>query len=53
VVFWVVCVVLPPIYVLSNGLVGAVEGLGRGLVRGVSQAWKDLHKWWRMFEESK
>lgn len=50
--WWAVAgVALPVFYVVAGMVVGILEGIGHGFVRGAAEAYTDARKYWRMFEE--
>lgn len=50
--WWIVaCFLMPVLHIISQCAMGVIEGIGLGFVRGLKDAWLDVQKYWRMFEE--
>jgi hypothetical protein len=50
--WWITCIILPLVAIPLGMLFGAVKGAGSGAYDALSATYSDLHRWWRMFEES-
>lgn len=51
VLFWALCVLMPPLALLVHGIYGAIDGMAKGLVKGIVETHRDLTRWWRMFDK--
>ena len=52
VLFWLLCVLMPPLALVVCGVYGAIEGTAKGLVKGIVETHRDLTRWWRMFDKA-
>jgi hypothetical protein len=48
---WLSMICLTAVHLVSQTLMGMIEGLGNGLAQGIEDTWRDFRKYWAMFEE--